>query len=231
VAGSGLPRYPNIQGTFGTSLAVVTALMASVSTAVVVILAADQATQARLGFLPLTPDQAGTITGSVAVFLFVAATLACVYAQAANRHEVPQDVMSAWFRDRVDQNERTAEWDEAGEAAYRWARICWINGVSLFLLTLGTLTYDKVRLELVAAGAIAIAASLLNVTDAEFRRPDSFVVSLPVIAISGIVCAAAAWAIWSSPTSPHPPPSTASPTALPTPPPTVSSPPMEPGRG
>ena len=57
MAGSGTPLYPNTKGTFGTSLAVVTALMASISTALVVVFSADQAAQARLGFLPLTPDE------------------------------------------------------------------------------------------------------------------------------------------------------------------------------
>jgi hypothetical protein len=249
VADGGLPRYPNTQGTFGTSLAVVTALMASISTAVVVVFAADQATRARLGFLPLTPDQAGTITGSIAVLLFVAATLACVYAQAANRHEVPGAVLSELFYGRIDQNERLEEWDKRGEVAYRRARISWINGVSLFLLTLGTLAYSKVRLELVIAAAIAVVASLLNVQDEEFRRRDSFLVSVPVIIISGIVCAAAAWAIWSSsvpvpspvpaptspmpaPTSPVPAPTSPVPSLTTTPPPSLpmSSLPTEPGR-
>jgi hypothetical protein len=197
VADNGLPHYPNYRGTFGTSLAVVTALMASISTAMVVVLSADQATQARLGFLPLTPDQAGTMAGSLATLLFVAATLASVYAQAANRHEVPQAVMDAWLAGRVDTDARTAEWDKTGEAAYRLARISWINGVSLFLLTLGTLSYGKARPELVVAGAIAVAAPVLNVTDAEFRRLDSVLVSLMVITVSGIVATAAGWAIWS----------------------------------
>lgn len=238
MADNGLPRYPNTQGTFGTSLAVVTALMASISTAVVVVFAADQTTQARLGFLPLTPDQTGTITGSMAVLLFVAATLACVYAQAANRHEVPQNVLSDLLHGRIDQNERLKEWDKTGTAAYRRARICWINGVSLFLLTLGILAYSKVRLELVIAAAIAVVASLLNFPDAEFRRRDSFLLSVLVIIISGIVCVAAAWAVWSSPVSssvpvpsPVPPSSPAhSPTTTQTPSLPTSSLPTESGR-
>jgi hypothetical protein len=231
VADGRLPRYPNTQGTFGTSLAVVTALLASISTAVVVVLSADQATQARLGFLPVTPDQAGTITGSMAVLLFVAATLACVYAQAANRHQVPQAVIDALFLGRIDKNERLAEWDETGAAAYRSARICWINGISLFLLTLGTLAYSKVRAELVVAAAIAMVASLLDVPDADFRRLKSFLVSVLVITISGIVCAAAAWAIWSSPMSSSVPEPSPRPTHMtaPTPSPCTSSPRTVPG--
>ena len=238
MADSGTPRYPNTKGTFGTSLAVVTALMASISTAVVVVFSADQAAQARLGFLPLTPDQVGTITGSLAILFFVAATLACVYAQASNRYEVPQAVMDRWLSGRTDKDDLTDLWDHTGNAAYRFARIVWIPGVSLFLLTLGTLAYGKVRLELVVAGVIAMVASLLNFTDPEFRRPVSFLVTVLVIAASGIVCTAAAWAIWSSPepsSMPAPVPSSSSssapaPTTSPGPLRTMSSPPTEPGR-
>ena len=104
---------------------VVTALMASISTAVVVVFSADQVAQARLGFLPLTPDQVGIITGSLAILLFVAAALACVYAQASNRYEVPQARMDTWLSSRPDEdkNELTDLWDNTGDAAYRLARI------------------------------------------------------------------------------------------------------------
>ena len=129
-----LPLYPNYRGTFGTGLAVVTALMASISIAIVVVFSADQVTQACLGFLPLTPDQAGTIAGSLATVLFVAATLASVYAQAANRYEVPQAIMAKWFTNRTDEEDRTADWDKKCETAYRRARVLWVNGISLFLL-------------------------------------------------------------------------------------------------
>ena len=58
--------------------------------------------------------------------------------------------MQMWLHDRTDTNERTAEWDKS-ERPLTGARICSINGVSLFLLTLETLAYSKL-LEFVAGG-------------------------------------------------------------------------------
>jgi hypothetical protein len=163
----------------------------------VVVFSADQVTQARLGFLPLTPDQAGTMTGSLATLLFVAATLASVNAQAANQYEVPQVVIEKLLAGRIDKADRTAEWDKTSEKSYQRVRILWINGVSLFLLTLGTLAYGEVRAELVVAGAIATATGLLNVSDNQFRKPGFVLLSLVVLIVSGIAGAAAGWAIWS----------------------------------
>jgi hypothetical protein len=107
--GNGLPEYPNYRATFGTSLAIVTSLMASICTAMVVVLSVDSTTQPGLGFLKFTPDQIGTTAGTLAIVLFVAATLGAVYAQAANYDELPARVIHRLLKYRQDQEERTKE--------------------------------------------------------------------------------------------------------------------------
>jgi hypothetical protein len=196
VPSKGLPRYPNYRGTFGTSLAVVTALMASITTAMVVVMAADQTAQSPLGFLSWTPDQVGVVVGSAGTVLFVAASLACVYAQAANPDEVPGEVRERWSAGRVDWDEQVTRWHKSGEASYRWARVFWINGISLFLLTLGTLAYGMVRPELAVAGLAAGLVAMLNIADREFRGVRSVAMSLMITAVSLVIAVAAGQATW-----------------------------------
>jgi uncharacterized repeat protein (TIGR01451 family) len=168
--------------------------MASVSIGMVVVLAAATGTQATLGFLGLTPDQIGTITGSVAVVLFVAATLRAVYAQAADYSGFSEDYLEKMFKKRSDRKARTEEWDNRGEQAYKAARVCWSFGVSLLLVTLGTLAYGKLPAALPVLGGIAMIAALLNLFDADFRS--FFLIIISVIVAAG--CAAVAVAAGAS---------------------------------
>jgi hypothetical protein len=195
--GNGLPYYPNYRATFGTSLAVVTSLMASLSIAMVVVLSADTAIQATLGFLGYTPDQIGTATGSVAVVLFVAATLGAVNAQGADYSGFSEDDLAEMFKDRTDQAERTKDWDRRGESAYKTARVCWIFGVSLLFVTLGTLAYGKLPAALPVLGVIAMIVALLNLADGDFRSWLLIIASVIIAAGCGVVALAAGWAVWS----------------------------------
>lgn len=196
MAGEGLPYYPNFKATFGTSLAVVTSLLASVSTAVVVVLAADTAAQRGLGFLGWTSDQIGTATGSAAAFLFVAATLSAVYAQAANYEDLPQAVIDEWFADRTDMAARIADWKGRRQRAYTCTRVCWILGVSMLLVTLGVLVYSKLPGELPLAGVAATAVALLNILDPDLRSTWPVALCLSAAGACGVITAAAVQAAW-----------------------------------
>jgi hypothetical protein len=196
VPDSGLPHYPNYRATFGTSLAVVTSLMASISTAIVVVLSVDNAAETGLGFLSWTPDQIGTATGSAAVSLFVAATLGAVYAQAANHEDLPRRVIYGLFKDRTDQAERIKDWDRRGDTAYKCTRIFWITGVSLLLVTLGILAYGKLPGELPLMGIVAIAVVVLNLLDPDFRSTGPIALSVIVAVGCGVIAVSAAQAVW-----------------------------------
>jgi hypothetical protein len=195
--GNGLPEYPNYRATFGTSLAIVTSLMASISTAMVVVLSVDTTTQAGLSFLKFTPDQIGATAGTLAIVLFVAATLGAVYAQAANYDDLPVHVIERLFTGRIDKKERTSEWDGRADSAYMVTRACWIYGVSLMLITLGTLVYGKVPAALPVLAVIAIIAAALNLFDSDFRSCVLVIASVLVAAGCGAVATAAAWVNWS----------------------------------
>jgi hypothetical protein len=196
VPDAGLPHYPNYRATFGTSLAVVTSLMASISTAIVVVLSVDSVTETGLGFLTWTPDQIGTATGSAAVSLFVAATLGAVYAQAANHEELPGSVIQSLFQDRTDEAARIQDWDRRGNTAYKCARVFWITGVSLLLVTLGLLAYRQLPGELPVMGIVAIAVVALNLLDPDFRSIGPIALSLMVAAGCGVIVVSAAQATW-----------------------------------
>jgi hypothetical protein len=196
--GKGLPRYPNYRATFGTSLAVVTSLMASINTALVVVLSVDNTTQAGLGFLTFTPDQVGTTAGTLAIVLFVAATVGAVYAQAANYEELPADIRHELFLQRTDKDKKkwTSKWEGMVDSAYMFTRACWVYGVSIMLITLGTLVYGKVPAALPVLAVIAIIAAALNLLDPDFGSPVLVITSVLVAAGCGAVAAAAVQAIW-----------------------------------
>lgn len=193
---SGLPYYPNYRATFGTSLAVVTSLMASVSIAIVVVLSGNSAAETGLGFLAWTPDQIGTATGSAAVSLFVAATLSAVSAQAANHEELPRRVIYRLFKDRVDKAARITEWNNRCEIAYKCGRVFSISGISLLLVTLGILAYSKVPGELPIMGVVAIGVGILNLLDRGFRSIGPIALFVIVAAGCGVITAAAAQVTW-----------------------------------
>jgi hypothetical protein len=192
----GLPHYPNYRATFGTSLAVVLSLMASISTAMVVVLAMDTSTQRSLGFLRITPDQVGTITGSAAVVLFVVATLAAVYAQAADHSSMPAAAVDKLFVGRTDKDERIPEWEGRVQTAYKTARTCWTLGVSLLFVTLGALAHQKVDAALPVLAAVALIVPLLNLADADLRNTFVVIVCVVVAAGCGVVGVAAGLALW-----------------------------------
>ncbi|HEY7142771.1 MAG TPA: hypothetical protein VH637_00860 [Streptosporangiaceae bacterium] len=197
--GDDLPEYPNYRATFGTSLAVVTSLMASLSTAIVVVLAVDTTAQAGLGFLRFTPDQVGTTAGTAAIVLFVAASMGAVYAQAANSDESPARVIYRMLLNRSadDKAKLKERWEGHTDRAYKVTRACWVYGLSAMLVTLGTLVYGKVPAALPVLAVIAMIATGLNLLDSEFRTAILVVASVLVAGGSGLVAGAAAWAIWS----------------------------------
>lgn len=194
---SGLPYYPNYRATFGTSLAVVLSLMASISTAMVVVLATDTSPETKLSFLGWTPGQIGTAAGSGAVVLFVAATLAAVYAQAADHRSMPAAARHALLVGRIDTDQQIAAWDKRVGTAYKTARTCWTLGLSLLFVTLGTLAHQKLAAALPVLAALALIVALLNLADEDLRSLFLFIVCVVVAAGCGVVGVAAGWAIWS----------------------------------
>lgn len=180
----------------GTSLAIVTSLMASINTAIVVVLSTDKTTQAGLGFLTFTPDQVGTTTGTLAILLFVAATVGAVYAQAANYDELPADIRDKLFLHRTDKDKWTNEWEGKVDSAYKFTGACWVYGVSMMLITLGTLAYGKVPAALPVLAVIAIIAAVLNLFDPDFQFWVLVIASVLVAGGCGAVAAAAIEAIW-----------------------------------
>lgn len=192
----GLPYYPNYRATFGTGLAVVTSLLASISTAIVVVLSANTTLETGLGFLAWTPDQIGTATGSAATVLFVAATLAAVYAQAANHEEVPRRIIIGLLKDREDKDTQIQAWRRRCEKAYKSASVFWISGIALLLVTLGILAYNKLPGELPIVSIAAVAVVSMNFLDPSFRSKIPILLSVAVVAASGVVAAAAAQSAW-----------------------------------
>ncbi|HEX3784257.1 MAG TPA: hypothetical protein VHX38_31755 [Pseudonocardiaceae bacterium] len=174
-----IPEFPNLRGTFGTSLPVVTALMAAISTALFVVPVVDTTKQATLGYLPWTPDQISVVSGSLATVLFIAATLASLFAHAKAIDQVPPDVLVKMLPGDGERHKETLRND--GDRYYRYSRFFWVNGTSTFVLTIGAVAYVRVPPELLAAAILAVLIALFNISDKELRRPNYGAASIAVI--------------------------------------------------
>src|SRR5216684_7300040 len=122
------PQYQNLPAAIGSTLPVVTSLLAAVSTALLAVPLTAQNPGKCLRFANWTSDRGGLAFGSLAVMLFIAATLALVYSHS--------------------QFDDSAKLKTEGLKAYEFARFFWINGVSALALTLGCLAFDKIWWEL-----------------------------------------------------------------------------------
>lgn len=134
-------RNSNLKSAIGSSLPVVTSLLAAISTALVAVPLTAQDPGKKLGFAAWTSEKGGVAFGSLAVVLFVAATLAMIYANATG--------------------------EEDGGTAYDWSRFFWINGLSALALTLGCVALDKIWWELPALAALSCVIALIDVFNSD----------------------------------------------------------------
>jgi hypothetical protein len=147
-----IPRYPNLSQAIGSTLPIVTSLLAATSTALLVVPLTSTAPGKCLRFANWSSDKGGVVFGSLAVGLFVAATLALVYTQ-------------------VQLDSAASVLPDSSKTAYEFARFFWINGVSALALTLGCIAFDKLPWELPVMATISFAVSFANVLSKDVPGP------------------------------------------------------------
>jgi hypothetical protein len=140
---SKVPVYPNAAQAIGSSMPVVTSLLAAVGTAMMVVPLATQSAGKCVRFASWDSNKWVVAFGSLAVTLFISATLALVYCHSLIGS--------------------SGELSGGSKSAYKLAQFFWINGISALALTLGCLTFNEIRWELPVSAVISLIAALLNV--------------------------------------------------------------------
>jgi hypothetical protein len=186
-----LPRNVNVTGTLSTSLPVVTALLAQLSTATFLVpLASSNAQDAEpLGLVPLSPDALAVILGIGATGCFVLATVTAIHALAQSFDALPQDRQHALFsRLRIAEAEhselRDDIRDQYQQESLRWygvTQLSWQVGLALFALSIGTLAH---RLVSAMYAPAALLSAVIGWKLARTRQRANNLVGVVILSLS-----------------------------------------------
>lgn len=184
-----VPTYPNLGATFGTSVPLVTALSATVSTALLVVpITGTGVSNRKLGQLPWTTQQIAITTGLLATIAFLVATVAAIYAHASAIDQVPAERESRLFpADTTEaiKAQAKADWQGQSNAAYRVTRLVWLLGIGLLLVTLGALAHQQVPIALPVTGILGGLAIFLGMD----KDMPVWIVKVPSLAFGAAVLA------------------------------------------
>lgn len=126
---------------YAANVLVAVTLLASITVAIVIVPLTDTTPQARLGFLPGTPDQVAIVVGTVATVSLLGAVLLLLPMAAAG--------IATW---------------------YGLASLGWSNGIGMFVLTLGLIAHGKVPAVLPVLAIGTVVAVIAWICAREQRR-------------------------------------------------------------
>lgn len=159
------PKFPNYRGTFGTSLPVVGALMASISATLLAIpLVKEGGKRETIAVLPWDTDQMAVCFGTLALILFAYAAICGLYAHALAVDQLDEDTLKDMFSewDEVQKKEKIAQWRKDGDDYYGKATVAWVDGASLICMTVGLIAYGKSWIVLPVLAGISAAIAIGN---------------------------------------------------------------------
>ena len=155
------PTYPNLDETLGTTVPLITALLASGSIALAVVPITVDVTSS-VEWFGLSVGVGSLVLSSTATGLLVFATLMAVYAHASSIDSVPADRQLSLKGDiEADAWSTLVDtWQDRSVSFYNGARVFWLAGLTCFLLSLGLLVASKALAVLPISVGFAAASSL-----------------------------------------------------------------------
>lgn len=184
------PRFPNRRRTLGSTIPVVTTLLAGIAAAgTFLALQADHPMQVALDIGPFSGDsmQAAVLFGTVASGAFVIATLLAVHAEATdfdalNSEAQEQFLQDYGLKDRAE--ELRKQYRATHETIYERVRLLWFVGVGSLVLTMSALSVGTVRWLGVLTALLGIMIGLL-IALREGNGPLYFAAGMLILITSG----------------------------------------------
>ena len=170
-------RYPNLDGTLGSTVPLITSLLTSASLALAIVPLTTTVNGGDVTWFGRPADVASLVFSSAATGILLAATLMSVFAHASSVGSASSEhvaILKAAAADQVletDPTERQrkvdanwgaleAMWRRRTLGFYEAARTCWLVGFACFLLGLGLLGSTRAVALLPACAVLAILATL-----------------------------------------------------------------------
>jgi hypothetical protein len=148
--------YPNLGAAVGTSVPVVTTVLAAISAATFLVPLQNWSRDAspQVGLLPWSSAKLTIVLGVLATASFVLSTLAAVDAHATSLDLLPTDRRAELLTGVEPDHKEVLEahYRTQTRRRYELARTLWMIGLGLLALTIGALAYRLVAAMMPAAG-------------------------------------------------------------------------------
>ena len=166
----GPTAYPNLENAIGTSVPVVTTVLAAIGTATYVVpLQDDTASNApKIDPLQLSYPQLAVILGIFATGCFVVATLAAIHAHASAFDALPPNRQTEMLASTTAEDEQLLVKDyyrAETRRRYEQARTIWIVGLGLLALTTGALAHKLVEAMVPISALAGIVVGIVTLRD------------------------------------------------------------------